>query len=183
MRMLRVVVGSESNHKIQAVRNALDELSIKANVVRVKADSGVNPQPEGASEILTGAENRAFNARESTNYFDEAQTLFVGIENGIVHKKSGRFAIVSDYAEVVLIDDEMVFFANSAGHPVNYGDVESAKALGFDRCTVAEFTRERTGCNATDATPHYTGGRMTRVELLTQAVKLALAQWQAGGGK
>jgi non-canonical (house-cleaning) NTP pyrophosphatase len=160
------------------------ELGIVAEVIGTSVPSGVRPQPEGAEEILTGAENRAFNARKQfvTLPFG-ARIIFIGIENGIVHKKSSRYGIASDYAEVVLLDDESVFFANSAGHPVNYGDVEEAQTRGFDQCTVAEVTRERTGCDATDATPHYTGGRMTRAELLKQAVKLALAQWQAGGGK
>ncbi len=181
--MLNVFVGSMSSHKLQAVREALDELSIKAGVAGVDVPSGVPLQPEGASQILEGAENRAYNARRKMTQCGTVQTVFMGIENGIVHKKSTRHAIVSDYAEVVLLDDEMVFFANSAGHPVNYGDVEDAQVRGFDRCTVAELTQERTGCDKTDATPHYTGGRMNRVELLKHAVKLALCQWLAGGAK
>jgi hypothetical protein len=70
-------------------------------------------------------------------------------------------------------------FANSAGMPVNYGDVEVARERGFDKHTVASVTAERTGCDPNDATPHYTGGRMTRADLLKQAVKLTVAQWMA----
>lgn len=177
--MLKVVVGSTSEHKLQATCEALAELAIVADIHGIGVPSGVNPQPEGAEEILTGAENRAFCLR-GIGSINKTGTIFLGIENGIVFKKTTRFAIVSDYAEVVLLDGESVFFANSAGHPVNYGDVIDAKARGFNKTTVANFTRGRTGCDATDATPHYTGGRMNRVELLKGAVKLALAQWQAG---
>lgn len=180
MLMLKAVVGSTSEHKINATRAALRELDIQAEVFGFAADSGVNPQPEGLNEILEGATNRAFNVRAMAQP-SGTRTLFIGIENGIVHKKTSQFAIVSDYAEVVLLDGESVFFANSAGHPVNYGDVENARYKGLDKCTVAEFTKQRTGCDAKDATPHYTGGRMTRVELLKGAVKLAIAQWLGGG--
>ena len=179
MLMLKVVVGSTSEHKINATRAALRELDIQAEVMEFAADSGVNPQPEGLNEILEGATNRAFNVRVVAQP-SGTRTLFIGIENGIVYKKTSRFALVSDYAEVVLIDDESVFFANSAGHPVNYDDVENAQYKGLDKCTVAEFTKLRTGCDATDATPYYTGGRMNRVELLKGAIKLALAQWLGG---
>jgi len=166
---------------LSATRAALRELDIQAEVMGFAADSGVNPQPEGLNEVLEGATNRAFNVQHAVIRPDGERTIFLGIENGIVDKKSSRHAPVSDYAEVVLLDDESIFFANSAGHPVNYGDVENARDKGFDRCTVAEFTKQRTSCDATDATPHYTGGRMTRVELLKGAVKLALAQWLGGG--
>lgn len=179
--MLKVVVGSTSEHKINATRAALRELDIQAEVMGFAADSGVNPQPEGLNEILEGATNRAFNVQRAVIRPDGERILFIGIENGIVYKKTSRFALVSDYAEVVLLDGEFAFFANSAGHPVNYGDVEEAQNNGLSRCTVAEFTKLRTGCDATDATPHYTGGRMNRVELLKGAVKLALAQWLGGG--
>lgn len=171
-----VYVGSTSEHKLRAVREALDELSIPAEVVGVKTASGVPEQPVKSpenDEILEGASNRAHAAHEPG-------VIGIGIENGIEYAKSSRLAIVSDFAYVVIDDGNGVFIASSTGHPVNYIDAEEARRRGFGRNTVASVTRERTGCDATDATPHYTGGRMTRAELLKQAVKLALCQWLAG---
>lgn len=180
-----VYVGSTSEHKLRAVREALDELSIPAEVIGVKAPSGVNEQPVKSKEndeILEGAVNRARLAIIGIPMDRLAQKpIQIGIENGIEFTKSSTVALVNDLATVVLIDENNVWhFANSAGHPVNYGDVEEARSRGFDKNTVASVTRERTGCDATDATPHYTGGRMTRAELLKQAVKLALCQWLTG---
>lgn len=175
-----VYVGSTSVHKLKAVRDALAELGIEADVIGVKTSSGVNEQPIKTpenDEILEGATNRA---RGTHAFQSDKACISIGIENGIEFTKSTTTALVMDLASVVVIDENNVWhFANSAGHPVNYGDVEEARSRGFDKHTVASVTRERTGCDATDATPHYTGGRMNRVELLKQAVKLALCQWLA----
>jgi non-canonical (house-cleaning) NTP pyrophosphatase len=179
--MLKVVVGSKSEHKLKAVREALDELSIKAEVVSVAAPSGVNEQPVKSperDEVFDGAMNRASLAHEDGEFH-----LSIGIENGIEFKKTNTLAFVSDFAQVVLLATRGAYVATSAGHAVDIADAEEARRRGFDKHTVASVTAERTGCDATDATPHYTGRRMTRVELLKQAVKLALCQWLAGGGK
>lgn len=171
-------VGSESEHKLKAVREACTELGIEADVIGVKVPSGVNEQPVKSpenDEILEGATNRARGVFHSCG-----PDLAIGIENGIEFTKSSTTALVNDLASIVVIDkNNLWYFANSAGFPVNYGDVENAQARGFDKHTVASVTKERTGCDATDATPHYTGGRMNRAELLKQAIKLALCQWLA----
>jgi non-canonical (house-cleaning) NTP pyrophosphatase len=159
------------------------ELGIEAEVVGVKAPSGVNEQPVKSKEndeILEGATNRARHTVLDIPIEYVSRSLQIGIENGIEFTKSSTTALVIDLASVVIIDENNVwYFANSAGMPVNYGDVEEARERGFDKHTVASVTHEHTGCDATDATPHYTGGRMTRVELLKQAIKLALCQWLA----
>lgn len=178
-----IYVGSTSEHKLRAVREACTELGIEAEVMGVKASSGVNEQPVKShenDEILEGAANRARHTVLEIPIEHVSRSLQIGIENGIEFTKSNTTALVIDLASVVVIDENNVWhFANSAGMPVNYGDVEEARSRGFDKHTVASVTRERTGCDETDATPHYTGGRMTRVELLKQAVKLALCQWLA----
>ena len=177
MRKQLVYVGSTSMHKIGAVHEAFVELGIEAEVAGMKVASGVNEQPVKSpenDEILEGATNRAECA------FERGCDLAIGIENGIEFRKSTRHAIAVDIAYVVVINgDGGIHFATSTGMPVNYGDVENAQSRGFDKHTVASVTAERTGCDPNDATPHYTGGRMTRAELLKQAVKLALCQWLA----
>lgn len=172
-----VHVGSMSEHKLGAVREAFAELGIDALVIGAKTSSGVNEQPvrsPGNNEIIRGAKNRAGGALS----FGDCD-IAIGIENGIEFRKDSQIAFVVDFATIALVDEDRWFFADSAAHPVNYIDAEEARRRGFDKHTVASVTRERTGCDATDATPHYTGGRMTRKELLKQAVKLAVCQWLA----
>jgi non-canonical (house-cleaning) NTP pyrophosphatase len=158
------------------VREAFAELGIDAEVIGCNVASGVPEQPVKSAEddeILQGAINRACEAFEVGDC-----DISIGIENGVFFSKTNEFAFVSDFAYVVIWDDRP-FIANSAGHPVRHEDFQEAQSRGLDKHTVASVTRERTGCDATDATPHYTGGRMSRVELLKQAIKLALCQWLA----
>jgi non-canonical (house-cleaning) NTP pyrophosphatase len=188
--MLKVYVGSTSEHKLRAVRETFAELGIEAEVAGVKAPSGVTEQPVKSpenDEIWEGATNRAVYAQANVPIpwvsHPGASMMYIGIENGIEFTKSSTTALVLDLASVVVIDkNNLWYFANSAGLPVNYADVEEARSRGFDKNTVASVTSERTGCDATDATPVHTGYRMSRVELLKQAVKLALCQWLATNG-
>lgn len=178
-----IYVGSTSEHKLRAVREACAELGIEVEIVGIKTDSRVNEQPEGDIEIRMGALGRATDAWWQ-NYAPHVNhpDISIGIENGIVQSVFGtkpehdRFV---DYAVVVLYNGSEAIEARSAGMMICTSDVMSARWRGFDKHTVASVTSERTGCDATDATPHYTGGRMTRAELLKQAVKLALCQWLA----
>lgn len=169
---MRVIVGSTSTHKLEAVRKAFAELDIVAEVSGVKAPSGVNEQPEKAAErdeIWEGAHNRAHRV-----FLACGCDLAIGIENGIEETN-----FVYDYAVVACLSTIGIYGARSSGFPVEPSDVEEARRRGFDKHTVASVTRERTGCDATDATPYYTAGRMNRSELLTQAVKLVICQWLA----
>lgn len=181
---LLIHVGSTSAHKIAAVRRACEELGLDAEIVGLKATSGVNEQPEGLAETRLGARNRAERA-----WLDGPRTpdVALGIENGIVSAdatitadRPNESAPIFDLAFVVArAPTGTRFHAMSAGHEIDPEDVEEARSRGFDEHTVGSVTAERTGCEATDQVPYYTGGRATRAELLRQAVMLTLAQWLA----
>lgn len=177
--MIRIVVGSTSKHKIAAVRDACEALGITAEVFGYQALSAVNEQPYGPIETRCGAYARASQAWQHAGPVDAA----VGIESGVfpLHDEGwlggshpGEYI---DAAVVAIRADEYAEFAMSAGHAVEPADVNEARRRGFDKHTVSSVTRERTGCDATDSTPHYTGDRVARRELLAQAVKIGLAQW------
>jgi len=192
-------VGSLSEHKIGAVRDACEALKIDADVAGVQCSSGVPEQPLG-QESVDGALNRAEAAGaqswvtfatdgedDGTNEyysrkreaFKKHTAMFIGIENGI-GKRSSRDDRWYDVAYVVGISNtNKRYESSSAALEVNGEDVVRAQFRGFDKNTVASVTAERTGCDPNDATPYYTGGRVTRRELLAQAVKVVLAQWLA----
>lgn len=186
-----IYVGSTSEHKLRAVREACTELGIEPNVLGVKTSSEVNEQPEGLVETTYGAAARAVGAwREKLGALGSWRShgdqipISIGIESGIMpliaHDCEGVAQEYIDCAIVILLFGNAEQIATMApGHMVNAKDVSEARKRGFDKHTVSSVTRERTGCDATDSTPYYTGGRMNRVELLKQAVKLALCQWLA----
>jgi non-canonical (house-cleaning) NTP pyrophosphatase len=179
-------VGSESEHKLAAVRGACEDLCLRARVVGFKTASRVNEQPSGLRETRRGAENRADGAWKETTDGDRRCDLALGIENGVVDLADDvRLDPVVDMAVVSVAAsnrhglNRRRFVVVSGGYQIEHGDVDEARIRGFDEHTVGSVTAERTGCDGSDATPFYTGGRVSRAELLRQAVKTALALWMA----
>lgn len=176
---LLIHVGSTSEHKIAAVRAACEELCLQAEIVGVAVPSGVNEQPYGLIETRCGAYGRAYLARRANGSAD----IYVGIESGVFPLydegwRGGTYPGEHVDAAIVTVVDRGTYadHAISSGSSVVSADVEEARRRGFDKHTVSSVTHERTGCSATDSTPHYTGGRVHRKECLQQAVKIALSQ-------
>lgn len=181
MGKILIRVGSMSEHKLGAVRDACEALGIDAEVIGTSVKSAVDQQPNGCSDTMYGARCRVFNLDRpeyrvgGETKFDGKGDLFIGIENGIVRYLSRS---VLDHGVVFMKTRKgKEYVSASAGLEVNGEDVVRAEYRGFDNHTVASVTAERTGCDPNDATPYYTGGRVTRRELLAQAVKVVLAQW------
>jgi len=173
-------VGSLSEHKIGAVRDACEALKIDAEIVGIAAKSGVNEQPFGAFETTYGAKARANDAWRSGGSVPD---IAIGIESGIIplvdpHREGVDEEYV-DCAFVCLRAGEYRILTQSAGHMVDPQDIREARRRGFDKNTVSSVTRERTNCDATDSTPWYTDGMISRKECIQQAVKIALAQFLA----
>ena len=180
MDKILIRVGSLSEHKIGAVRDACEALGIDADVVGIAAKSGVNEQPLGAFETTYGAKVRANEAWRSS---EGVPDIAIGIESGIIPlvdpQRDGIEEEYVDCAFVCLRAGEYRILTQSAGHMVDPQDVREARRRGFDKNTVSSVTRERTNCDATDSTPWYTGGMVSRKECLQHAVKIALAQFLA----
>lgn len=174
-------VGSTSEHKLGAVRDACEALGIDAEVVGVAVISDVDEQPDGVLFTTCGALARVNNIDRRDHRiggetpFDGKGDLLFGIENGIVRMPNKR---VIDHGVVFMkTRSGKEYVATSAGLEVSGEDTAHAEYRGFGKHTVASVTAERTGCDPKDATPYYTGGRVTRRELLAQAAKVVLAQW------
>jgi hypothetical protein len=63
---MKITLGSMSTHKLNAVRQACQELGLDAVVLGVKTQSGQNEQPVGFDETFGGALNRATSAMSKT---------------------------------------------------------------------------------------------------------------------
>ncbi|MEM0363079.1 MAG: DUF84 family protein [Sulfolobaceae archaeon] len=74
-----VAVGTKNQVKISAVKEALDILKLKYDLVSVEVDSGVSAQPF-CDETYVGARNRAYNALKAVN-----ADIGIGIEGGICY--------------------------------------------------------------------------------------------------
>jgi len=78
MKLINLAVGTISKKKIQYLKTVLTKLRIEANIIPVKAKSGVSEQPITLSETKRGSINRATFALSQAPEAD----LGIGIEMG-----------------------------------------------------------------------------------------------------
>jgi inosine/xanthosine triphosphatase len=143
---MKVVVGSLSEIKLAAVREALGD---KAEVEGVDVESGVPPQPVGAAQTLEGARNRA---REALKLRPDAD-MAIGIENGMFEVDDDQWV---DVAMLVMLSPatEAVSLTDSLPIP-------------------ADFEKGPNGEWSVHKDPHsiVTGGKRSRKDFLCDALK------------
>ncbi len=166
MSAVRITVASTSAHKIVAVRRAAERLfeAGSASVEGIEAPSGVAEQPIGLAETLAGAQGRLACCRSGG--------WAIAIESGVV-----RLGVAPVDVAVILVRDPAgrVVVSLSGGAPLPRGDFEAAREAGFSRRTVGAAMAARTGGSATDPIVYATDGRVTRADLLAEAVFVALS--------
>lgn len=102
MKIKRVIVGTESESKLAAVKQALAQMfpSQIIKVIGVRVDSAVPNQPFGLPQICEGASNRAHAALA----LDDQAQLAIGLEGGVCEVGSR------------LINIGMVFIVDKSGN-------------------------------------------------------------------
>ena len=74
MEILKIAFGGTSEQKIGYLKEVLEELNIKAEIIPVKVESGITEQPMTSEETKTGSLNRAINALEKSGIFKEVHS-------------------------------------------------------------------------------------------------------------
>ena len=163
---MEIVIGSNSEIKLNAVRNAVSLLKLPCSVSGKNIPSGVPGQPRGIETEL-GAHNRAIGAWLQGPSREEGPDIYyLGIENGI-QEVDGRWV---DYAAIVLIHPDLseeVTRSVSVGIPTEA--VMEATNRGPD-VTVASILHEWYGFPATDPHSRLPGSPGTREQILTEAM-------------
>lgn len=168
---IKIVVGSTSAHKLDAVRRACERTELHASVSGVKADSGQHEQPVGFNATYGGALARARAARVQS-----AESIAIGIESGIF-RFGGDNPITLDIAVVVALTPdgrEIISTSEGVQFPEQY--VAMAEARGFATTTVGSVIAEALGGDPTNPHATHTHGKITRTELLVDALSVALRQ-------
>ena len=173
---MKIVVGTTSSHKLQAVSFACENVNIDdADISGVKTSSGVNEQPVGLEETFRGAFNRADSAKKADGSKD---AIYIGIESGIISIGAFPYLSFIDLAVIVVLfgDSQRFITATSSGisFPMEY--VDEAQSRGFRTTTVGSVIAEKTGCDGTDPHWYLTQGVVSRMVTLIQALSIALSQ-------
>jgi len=168
---LRIMVGSQSDIKLGAVRQACLQLGLDAEVIGVNTRSVIQEQPFGVSMTMKGASYRA----GQVAFGDSEIDVGIGIENGLerVGDRTVDFAIVF----VVAVRNGIPQWTDcvrSEGVVFPEWAVVESETSGFEK-TAGKFLAERhSECNHADPHSFLTDGKKTRVDLLTAALVRAL---------
>jgi non-canonical (house-cleaning) NTP pyrophosphatase len=168
---IKIVVGSTSEHKLAAVRQACAQIGLVADVVGVKTNSLQDEQPIGTKSTYLGARTRA--SAVLSVYPD---CICIGIESGIVHT-GNKFGHFMDMAYVVIAQldgDYIVTTTPSIEFPSEF--YYEAGRRGFKTTTVGSVIAEKLGGDSTDPHATLTKGRVTRVSTLVAGLVPALQQ-------
>jgi len=163
-----IKLGSTSAHKLEALKEACVRIGIEVEIAGSPAESKINAQPYGFDETYKGAMNRARNTQ-----LENSQATAVGIENGIV-PIGDRFVDLA--VVVVLTSDGQSFVGTSAGIEFPKETVEEARKRGFETTTAGDVMAETMGASKTDPHSTLTGGKVSRKEILVEAVSAVLSR-------
>ncbi|MCX6789181.1 MAG: DUF84 family protein [Candidatus Gribaldobacteria bacterium] len=171
-KQIKIVLGSISQHKIEAVKQACQQLGLETIVSGVKAASGQNEQPVGLSETYQGALNRAQGAKEQN-----PEAVVIGIENGIFMSDNDKNPLTVDLAViVVLTPDNRRIVSTTPGITFPEDCVAIATERGFVTTTTGSVIAEKLGGDSTDPHSTLTKGAVSRIQTLVAGLVVALAQ-------
>lgn len=162
---MKIAIGTTSELKARALKNALDKLEIKAEIMPTKIDSGISKQPFGYKEMVKGAKNRAEEAFKKTH-----SDLVMGVENGLVDIEGNFFDIACAYI-ISKNGEESVAF--SSGIFIPKWMIDEIKEKDTE---VGEITKRLSGDNEKDGFKYFSNGAIRREESLSQAILLALVK-------
>lgn len=169
---LRIVVGTTNPAKLDAVREIIRDYPhlAAAEIVGVKAASGVSEQPKSLDETIAGAMNRARGAFHDARYA-------IGIESGLFavpHTKSGYM----DVCVAAIYDGKEFHLGLSSAW--EFPDPNITRLIldeGLDMSQAinkAGLTRSTTIGSEEGAIGIMTRGRLDRKEYTKQALQMAL---------
>lgn len=170
--MCHMIVGSMSRHKLEAVRRACSRIGMRSAIVSgMRTDSGQNEQPVGFDETFDGALARARSVKD--RYPDR---VAIGVESGILRIGEGD-PITCDMAVIVVLAEPGVrIVTTSSALVIPERFVEMAESRGFGNTTMGSVIASELGGDPADPHSLLTGGRVSRVETLADALCVALRQ-------
>ncbi|HTK59966.1 MAG TPA: DUF84 family protein [Candidatus Baltobacteraceae bacterium] len=163
--MIRIIVGSKSAFKVDAVKAAAASLGLEADVVGVDVISGVPSQPFGLVETQNGALARALAAHAA-----DPAAYAVGIENGIV-KEGGAYR---DFAVVDLLTPSVDHHRVRSEGVTVPAELAKVSWESGQRVTAGKLEAQRSGFDHADPHRVWSGGKTDRKTILIAAVREAL---------
>ena len=168
---MKVYISSESPVKHAAVKDAFTRLGVSVETIAVAMPSGVNEQPRSLDETYEGALNRHEKLVATLDTKAKGSYL-VTVESGIFtprpeHNYFGTTTVVieKDGERRVGIDVDLEFPRHMTDRvPHEYADL-------------GELVKAEFGAATKDPFPYFTGGRVTRQDVIANALFNVLVQF------
>lgn len=163
---LTIALGSQSQVKQTAISNAIAQFELDAELVAVKARSGIAEQPFN-EETLRGAKNRAVHAAQLVRHAD----LAIAIESGIFVRKPHLFAR-KRYLDIAIVLARLQdgTFVSVESDSVEFPEeaVLETKRRGVQDWTTGRVLQEW-GLVAQHDDPHFSLTGKSRAEYINEA--------------
>lgn len=160
---MKIVIGTTSELKIRALKKALGKLNIDCDVISVKTESGVSNQPFGYEETTKGAKNRTVEA-----FKKQDSDIALGVESGLIEIEGNYFDIACVYAKTL----DGISISYSCGYFVPNWIVDEIKKENTELGYITQ--RLSGGDPEKDGIKYFSGDKIKREELLSQAIEVAL---------
>ena len=90
MKTLKIALGTAYEQKINYLKEVLDDIGVRAEIIPVEVKSGISSQPLTSAETKKGSINRAGEALRKINKVD----LGLGVEIGYEQNSQGKYEIL-----------------------------------------------------------------------------------------
>ena len=165
---MEIAIGTTSELKIRACKEALSKLGIENELFTIKAQSGVPDQPFGFEQITQGAKSRASEALKLTENAD----FSIGVENGLV-----KIDEIEQWFDIPCV----YIITKDGDESYSFGSAYFVPDWMIDRIkkenTELGFIIQGLDSGAEkDPIGYFSSGKFKREEILTQAIVCALVK-------
>jgi inosine/xanthosine triphosphatase len=162
---MKIAIATASELKIRALKNALEKLKLKAEILSGKTSSGIPEQPIGYEETAKGARNRVLECQKN---FDA--DISIAVESGVMPIEGSYFDIGCVH---VISKEGSESIAFSSGYFIPDWMIEEVKGNGTDIGIIAQ---RLSGGKDKDPLSYFSGELIKREDSLSQAIILALVK-------
>ncbi len=167
---MKIIIGTKNNSKVEVVKQVFQDIhgSPQIDVVSHDAQSGVPEAPHGR-ETYQGALNRANECYEIGN-----ADYYIGIESGLVKRYGLNFeeawaVIIDNHGNKLVGYSSGLMLPNQVSNRMDDGELHNEIMKDLDaRLNLPEGNR--------DTWSRYTGGNLSRVVSLHEALRNAIIQ-------
>lgn len=166
---MEFIIGSLNQAKVEATKQVVREYFPHAKVRGIFSSSGVSEQPIGDIETMTGAINRAKEARK-----EGAHVIGIGLEGGV--RKIGDTLYVCNWGALEIAEGHTIT-AGGAQIPLPPAvsrEIEKGRELGP---IIDEYFNESQLRQKEGAIGMFTAGTITRVALFKHLLQLLMGQY------